>query len=194
MGMLTQLSAVKLRLNLGTTDDDILLTRVISMVGARFDMLCNRRFARECDTTEEFGADETEIRVACYPVESVLVFSIKRSEREGWETLDSMPEYVVRHGSVVSLSARLGSWRQVARVTYTGGYVLPGEEKKAGQTYLPEDIENACIEQVAYWYQNRSRLGLTSVTDSSGLTTLTLQEDLIASVQSTLDRYVRWLV
>jgi hypothetical protein len=28
---------------------------------------------------------------------------------------------------------------------------------------LPDDLEHACVEQVAYWYQNRFRLGLLSM-------------------------------
>jgi hypothetical protein len=58
---------------------------------------------------------------------------------------------------------------------------------------LPQDVEIACLEQIAYWYQKRTSLGLTRVTDTAGLTTVTLQEDLLSTVQSTLDRYVRWL-
>ena len=38
---------------------------------------------------------------------------------------------------------------QVARVTYTGGYVLPGATPGAGQAALPADLEWAAVEQVA---------------------------------------------
>jgi hypothetical protein len=38
---------------------------------------------------------------------------------------------------VFSVTAGLG------RVTYTGGYVLPGASPGAGQTALPDDLESA---------------------------------------------------
>jgi hypothetical protein len=45
-----------------------------------------------------------------------------------------------------------------ARVTYTGGFVLPGDTPAPGQTPLPPDLEQAAIEQVAYWFRNRAGL------------------------------------
>lgn len=194
MGMLTQLSTVKARLAISTADEDLLLTNVIKAVSARFDIVCNRRFACEIAATEEFSGDETEIRVGCYPIESVSLFELKASERAGWVAVSPDPDFIIRRNCIVSLYGRLAGWRYRGRVTYAGGYILPGDEVKPGQTPLPADIENACVEQVAYWYQNRSTLGLTRVTDSAGLTTVTLSQDLLASVQSTLDQHVRWLV
>jgi hypothetical protein len=64
----------------------------------------------------------------------------------------------VRRACVISLLTPLGIASQQARVTYTGGYVLPGATPGAGQTALPAELEQACVEQAAYWYQNRHRL------------------------------------
>lgn len=36
--------------------------------------------------------------------------------------------------------------RLPARVTYTGGYVLPGAQVGAGQAALPADLESAAVE------------------------------------------------
>jgi len=41
-------------------------------------------------------------------------------------------------------------------VTYTAGYVLPGDTPAAGQTALPDDLEQAAVEQVAYWFQKQT--------------------------------------
>ena len=41
-------------------------------------------------------------------------------------------------------------------LTYAAGYVLPGTDPSAGQTPLPSDLEQAGIEQVAFWFQNRT--------------------------------------
>jgi hypothetical protein len=41
----------------------------------------------------------------------------------------------------------------------SSGYVMPGTSPGAGQTALPSDLEQAAVEQVAYWFQNRDKLG-----------------------------------
>ena len=41
-------------------------------------------------------------------------------------------------------------------MTLTGGYVLPGTTPSAGQTALPDDLEQAAVEQVAYWFQKQT--------------------------------------
>lgn len=48
------------------------------------------------------------------------------------------------------------------------------------------------MEQVAYWYQNRHRLGLLSV-PADGRTFYQLAKiDLLPQVSAVLDRYERW--
>ena len=189
--MLTQLSIVKARLAITGTADDAMLNRMIDAISARFERFCNRSFGRQVDTCEEFGADAVEIATASYPIETVSRFEIKDNEATGWQEIASPPDYWVRRACVISLSLRLGTCRQWARVIYTGGYVLPGDEIKPGQTPLPEDIQEACVEQLACWYLNRTKLGLLSVTDGS-LTTAYAQQELLPSVQSTLRRHVRF--
>jgi hypothetical protein len=137
--MLTQLATVKARLAILPTDvsQDELLTRAIAAVSARFDRECNRTLARTVDATQEFEAGETEVIAKCYPIEDVTGFELKTSEAEGWVAQAEM-DYIVRQGCVISLSAPLvglgrsaGAW--LGRVTYTGGYVMPGTAPGAGQ-------------------------------------------------------------
>jgi hypothetical protein len=53
-----------------------------------------------------------------------------------------------------------------------------------GQTPLPDEIAVACQEQVAYWYQNRHRLGLVSVAGEGGAIQQFAQLDLLPSVKA----------
>ena len=191
--MLTQLDAVKLRLAITFSDDDVILRRAIEAVSARFDIYCNRAFGRVENARKEFPADSFEVSVESFPIESVARFEIKRTEAEGWTEIDPAPEYFVRGGCVVSLLGRLGTGRELASVVYTGGYVLPGTEAADGQTALPADIEQACVEQVAYWYQNRSKLGVASVTENS-VTTTASQNPLLPSVEDMLQRHIRMTI
>jgi hypothetical protein len=200
--MLTTLATIKTRLGLEEADvkDDVILTNTIMAVSARFEAECNRVFGRVEDTTEEFSAEETEIRVGSYPIERddtsgeplVTKVEVKASEREGWEE-ETDVDYVVRRGCVVSLSAPLGSYGELGRVTYSGGYVLPGETATTGQTALPSDLEQAAVEQAAYWYQNRDRLGMTSVSGEGGSIAQFAKLDLLPSVAAVLKKHERWM-
>ena len=189
--LLAQLTTIKTRQGITDTTDDTLLTSLIEFASARFERETNRSLDRAVSTTEEFPADQTEIIVARFPIESVSQFHLKENETDGW-VLQSDIDYLIRRACVVSLSAPLGTKYEQARVTFTGGYVLPGTTPGAGQTALPDDLEHACVEQVAYWYQNRHRLGLLSM-PAEGRTFFNIaQIDLLPQVASILKRYERF--
>src|SRR5687767_6902176 len=189
--MLCQLATIKTRLGITDTTEDTLLTNFIEFASARFERETSRSLERAVSTTEEFPADQTEILVARFPLESVSQFHLKQNETDGW-VLQSDIDFLIRRACVISLSAPLGTKYEQARVTFTGGYVLPGTTPGAGQTALPDDLEHACVEQVAYWYQNRHRLGLISI-PAEGRTFFNLaQIDLLPQVASVLKRYERF--
>jgi hypothetical protein len=162
--MLTQLSTIKARLAIDDTDvtKDDLLTSAIKAVSARFDKETNRTLARSVNATHEFDGGDTQIIVACYPVESVSKFELKYSEAEGWLEQTGIT-FLIRRSSIISLQSplsTLSSQLSTCRVTYTGGYVLPGTEPGPGQFALSADLEQAAIEQVAAWYLHRDKVGL----------------------------------
>src|SRR6266581_3669396 len=154
--MLCQLSTIKTLLAIPDIDIqyDDLLTFAIEAISARFDQETNRTLARAVDTTFEFDAGDLEISVPRYPVESVSKFETKVCESAGWVEQTGI-DYVVRRNCIISLSESFSiqplafSLQALARVTYTGGYVLPGDTASPSQTPLPADLENAAIEQVA---------------------------------------------
>jgi|ERR1051325_1571064 hypothetical protein len=193
--MLTQLSTIKTRL--GLTDiqvaDDALLTNAIKAVSARFDLECRRTLGRTAEAIEEFDADETELRLGCYPLETVTRFDLKSNEAEGW-VAQSGVEYLIRRGCVLSLAAPLGAASQQGRVVYTGGYVLPGTTAAAGQTPLPDDLEQAAVEQVVYWYQTRERVGVVRLWPKGGVYAQFADQDLMPSVRAALSKYERMLL
>ncbi len=189
--LLAQLTTVKARLNITDATDDTLLTNFIEFASARFERETNRALERIANTTEEFPADSTEIVVARFPIESVSSFHLKENETTGW-VLQSNVEYLLRRACVISLSVPFGTKYEQGRVTFTGGYVLPGTSPGAGQTAVPDDLEHACAEQVAYWYQNRHRLGLLSIPAEGRTFYSLMQIDLLPHVQSVLKRYERY--
>ena len=193
--MLTQLSTVKARLGIDPTDikDDELLTRMIEAMSTRFDMECNRSFARVVDTAEQFPTDDSELVLRRYPVESIARFEVKTSEAEGWVTATT-PRFLLRAHCVLSLEQGLDLPGAMARVVYTGGYVLPGDTVGPNQTRLPADLEAAAVEMVAFWYQNRDRVGVLKEWSKGGIYQEFADIDLILSARVVLGRYTRWTV
>jgi hypothetical protein len=196
--MLTQLSTVKTRLALDLTDPthDAILSRAIEAFSARFDRECNRPLARTVDATEEFSADEVEIPVSCYPIESISRFELKSAQAPGWAVQASV-DYIVRRSCVISLAVPLtphppSSMPAVARLTYTGRYLLPGSAPILGAALLPADLENAAIEQVAFWFINRDKLGQIRTWPAGGNYVQLADTDLLPSVRATLRRHTRF--
>ena len=196
--MLTQLSTVKTRLALLDTDPtyDALLTSAIKSLSARFDRDCNRSFARAVDTTFEFDASDTEIIPPCYPIESVKNFALKTDEAEGWVP-QPQPAFLIRKSCIISLAVPLSQQTTLtqiplAQITYTGGYVLPGMDPLPGQTALPADIEDAVVEQIAFWFQRRDKLGIHTYWPRDAAYQQWTIQDLLPSVEATLTRYRRY--
>jgi hypothetical protein len=62
----------------------------------------------------------------------------------------------------------------------------------AGQTPLPDDLEQAAVEQVASWFQTRDMLGLVRNRPWQGDYQQFAQLDLLPNVKAVLTRYERW--
>jgi hypothetical protein len=84
--MLIELGTMKARLGLDeiTVKDDLLLTAAIRGISARFDRECGRTLERREGITQEFDGDQVELRLGCFPVESVSRFELKETEAAGW--------------------------------------------------------------------------------------------------------------
>src|SRR5207253_661955 len=152
--MLTQLSTLKSRLAIDSFDttDDVLLTNILKLASARFAAECDRIFDYGAGITCEFRADDTSLLVERPPIESVSAFHLKSTEAEGWILQSDIDYLLSPKRTVIEVALPLGSAQQLGRVTYTGGYVLPGAVATGAQLPLPDDLELACVEQVAYWY------------------------------------------
>jgi hypothetical protein len=190
--MLTTPETLKARLKIDPADttDDAQLTRFLKHVSARFEQECNRKFARLENAADQFPANTSDLVVNRYPLESVTGFELKISEATGWTALDGV-DYLLRPGGVIRLRRALGAECQLLRVTYTGGYVLPGDTPTPEQTPLPDDLEQACVEQAAFWYQRRDQLGIVNFSGEGGTLKLNEKADLLPQVQSVLRKYTR---
>src|SRR5881394_1067584 len=126
--MLTQLSTLKCRLGLEQFDptDDLTLTNLLRHVSARFAIECNRTFDYGAGLTYEFRAEQINILVDRPPIQLVSQFDLKTTESEGWILQSSTSYLLSPTKAVIELAEPLGISGQLGRVTYTGGYILPG--------------------------------------------------------------------
>ncbi len=195
--MLTQLTTLKSRLAILDIDttQDALLTTALQAVSARFDQETNRTLARTVDYRQEFDCHSTDIITTCFPIETVTKFELKTSETSGWQE-QTAPDFLLRSSCVISLSQPLANDfpGPLARVTYTGGYVLPGDSPAPSGTPLPADLEQAAVEQVAFWFQTRDHVGVKSEWPKGGTYEQFADLDLLPSVRAVLGRYRRLLL
>ncbi len=197
--MITQLSTIKSRLAIPDADttSDAILTAAIKAVSARFDKETNRTLARTVAFQQEFDPEDTEILATCYPVETVTKWETKTCEAEGWLE-QSAPSYLIRSACIISLRSPFRIPHSAFRITYCGGYVLPGDpdpqpSPNAPQPLrLPDDLEQAALDQVAFWFQKRDKLGIRISWPSGGTYQQFSAQDLLHSVQSVLEKHRRW--
>ncbi len=191
---LATLSDLKDRLHIAQAHvaEDAFLDALLASCSARFEKECNRAFARTEGATYEFPADIREIVPPLQPIESITAWHLKTTETEGWVAL-AVPDFLIRRGCVVSLPVALGTWQQQGRITYDGGFVLPDAEPGPEQIPLPADLEQGCIEQCTYWFQNRNRLGMTAVSGEGGSIQNFSTLDLLPNVKATLKKHERWV-
>jgi len=79
----------------------------------------------------------------------------------------------------------------LARVTYNARYVLPGTTPGTGRTPLPDDLEQAAVEQVASWFLHRDKVGLTRNWPYQGTYEIFARGDLLDTVRAVPAKYER---
>lgn len=191
--MLTTLAKLKERLSLIDATKDALLTQIIAGVGARFDNETGRTLARTVGATDEFPAQDLAVALRCYPLETITKLETKTTEAIGWVETDP-GDILLHQNAVLCFNSPLGSQGTIARITYTGGYVMPGEIPAPGQAALPPILEAAAIEQAAMWYQLQGSVGIFRVEATTGTYLEVGDRYWVPWVRTVLRRYRRLLL
>jgi uncharacterized phiE125 gp8 family phage protein len=191
MSHLARLTELRERLGIEDSVDDMLLTRLLAAFTAHAEQLCNRQFDRQAAATYRFDGDATEVLLDRFPVESITTLALREAGESTWTTQTDVAYRLNEAAGLLSLvDGPMGTRRDDARVTFAGGYVLPGATVGSGQTALPKDLEHAALEQCAHWYRQRDRLGLSSVS-GDGSVSLPPGLHLLPSVEEILKPYRR---
>ena len=196
---LTELTTVKARLEIDNADtaDDVILTNTITALSERIENDTNRKFDYQAAATFQFRGNTMDILPDRFPVLSVDTLETKDNEATGWVAVadQDMPDILIGERlNVIELSSAVGNSRNLARVTYAAGYILPGCAAVNGVSPLPPDLEQAVVEQVCYWYQRRNQLGLVSVSGDGGSVSQFRTLDLLPSVAAVVRKYERMIL
>ncbi len=199
---------VKIRMASEASDkaDDEMLAQIIRGVSAVFDIITERTFIiNQADVTEYYDGG-MELYVDRWPVVSIA--SLKISADWDWSSVTALvadTDYRLqsKNGRIYYLpgiSWPYSSGRQKGdfpcgidniQIIYTGGYIGPDGSVLAGQTGLPDDIREACIQQVMFYFKRRHDIGLTAVSAEGQSITKFSPHNLLPSVKTILARYKR---
>jgi len=124
------------------------------------------------------------------------VFTSKQSTKGPGCKLSSRPP-TFRHAATLEFphaTRRFSLLVQQSAALHIYRRLLPGDIPGPGQTPLPPDLEQAAVEQVAYWFQNRDKLGLLRNWPHDGTYQQLSGADLLPSVAAVLQKYKRWSI
>ena len=206
--LLCLVNDIKVRMGYEVTDksDDEMLTQIIRGISSAFDTFAERTFIlNQADATEYYEGG-MELYVKRYPIYSIT--SIKVSGDWDWTNTDALISDVdyrsqPQKGRIYYMPG--ASWPvdyyhssgdfpcgvDNIQIIYRGGYIGPGGAVLAGQTGLPDDLREACIQQTCFYLKRRHDIGLTAVSAEGQSITKFSPYDLLPSVKRILARYKR---
>jgi len=206
--LLCLVNDIKVRMGYEVTDktDDEMLTQIIRGISSAFDTFAERVFILNQAAVTEYYEGDMELYVKRWPIYSIT--SIKVAGDWDWTNADALVSDVdyrsqPQNGRIYYMpgaSWPVDSYRSSGdfpcgidniQIIYRGGYIGPGGTVLAGQTGLPDDIREACIQQTCFYLKRRHDIGLTAVSAEGQSITKFSPYDLLPSVKKILARYKR---
>jgi uncharacterized phiE125 gp8 family phage protein len=185
---LTTLSAVKEFLDISGTGDDALLTNFIKRASALIEKYCRRTFGVATYHQRLDGPGDTYLLLPQYPIVSVTEIKVG-SIAIAAESSDGDGGYFVSdaNAGIIFYPGGFPKGTGNVQVTYQAGYDLPGDTATSAPD-LPFDIEQACIELVAHWFEHRDAAGIRSE-DEGSVKFVHFEGDIPDPIKSKLRRY-----
>lgn len=154
MAALTTLATLKAELGVTGSSQDTRLSGLIRQVSDAIETFCDRRFQRRTLTHIVLQPNRT-IYLTAWPVVSIASIT---DNGVAWTsddyTLDADEGIIKRTLYGVGYGSPCGYdfWSSLS-ITYTGGYILPGEEGAD----LPGDLERACLDLASRYFHGGGR-------------------------------------
>jgi uncharacterized phiE125 gp8 family phage protein len=177
MADLTTIANAKAWLNVTSTSDDALITRLISAASDYIQAWLNRTIAITAYNAVRDGHGGVRMMFSNYPVISVQSILID-DQAIPLATNSQSAGYQFNSTSV---------WLQ-GGYKFTRGYGNVQLNYTAGFAAVPNEVEQACIELVSLRYKERDRIGQVSKSIGGETVTFT-QKDFTDSVETALTNY-----
>jgi hypothetical protein len=169
---------------------DAWLATAITRISARFEAAIGRGI-NHTSRTELFdvdGVSKQTFRVKAYPITSITSIT-SDYERDFTGDAVSSDDYTFdAEAGLISIDkAFLDMGQKSLQIVYQGGM---GANQSALESNHP-DIVDAITKQVAFEYESRKRLGVTSVTDPAGNTLSYSSKGWLPEAEEAIARYKR---
>lgn len=179
MADLTTLTNVKAWLNVTSTTDDALLTRLIAAGSDYIQAWLNRDITAQAYSSYRDGPGGTRMMFRNYPVTAITMVKVDGQVIPASAPGSGNNGYVFTETSVTLIGYTFTRGASNVFFQYTAGYAV-----------IPNEIEQACIELVSLRYKERDRIGLVSK-GLAGETITYTQKDFTESIEGALRQYRR---
>lgn len=168
---------------LGIEGQDDLLESLIKRASASIESYCRREFDAQ-DITEEFkGTGSKEYVPAQYPINSISKLSVRTGliGQDSWREISS--NLYNHNGNVVMYSGTFSDKPRMYKLEYNAGY-----------STIPDDIKQATIDLVGFFYITRQGRGIKSEKIGDYSVTFADFTDAIEAigVRTLLDTYINY--
>jgi uncharacterized phiE125 gp8 family phage protein len=193
-GDLTTLANAKQWLNVATTTDDALLTRLVSAASQFVQTYMNRTIASASYTEKRAGSGSNTLALANYPVTAVTSLVIANvpivaspdGQQAGY-VFDDRFIYLI--GNAYAASAFPGAapnhfpkWPPMGvQISYTAGFAV-----------TPLEIEQAVLELIALKYTDRQHMGQSSKSIQGEVVSF-IVSDMTAGTRTMLNNYKKMI-
>lgn len=164
--------------------DETLIENLIDRVTDMFERYCRRKF-KQATYTEYHSPQSRDDKIfpKNYPINSVTSIHDDPDRAYGSDTLITASEYgIVDDVYVEWIDGAFSGGTNSVKIIYSGGY-----------STIPEDLSQACIEEVARRYKRRKDIDISQKTQPDGSATL-LAGDLLDQTKTVLNLYKKRLV
>lgn len=178
---LTTLANVKQWLNIQTTTDDLLLTRLITASSGFIQAWLNRSLISQQYVETVNGDDTLKRSFANYPVTAVTSVYID-GQAIAPAPVATAPN-VARSGYAFD-----ATMLYLLSYAFNRGFLNVVIAYTAGYTVIPAEIEQACIQLIGLRYNERSRIGQVSKSLGGEVVAFS-QKDMSADILTILNNY-----
>lgn len=177
---LCTLDNVKTFLSLTTSGSDVLLTELITRVSKSIESYCDRTFDSQSYT--EYFDGGSEVFPSNYPITTVTSVHYDTNREYGTDDLIDSTYYTTIDSRSIAFDDEYKKYPNALKVVYT-----------AGLSSVPEDLKQACIDEVARVFKMKEYRSIELLSDDKGSYTY-ITDNFLPSSKSIIDRYKRWVV